>query len=87
MRAVDFLQPVLKSDVKSMKAYIITTGSLFGLLAVAHLWQIIDQWPRILHDRSDLLEAAIGFVAAVLCLWAVRLLRSASGRDAQRAAA
>ncbi len=51
-----------------MKAYLVTTGSLFGLLALAHVWQIIDQWPRLLHDPSDLLEAGIGLVAAGLCL-------------------
>jgi hypothetical protein len=56
-----------------MKAYLVTTGSLFGLLALAHVWQIIDQWPRLLHDPSDLLEVSIGLVAAALCLWAVRL--------------
>jgi len=70
-----------------MKAYLVTTGSLFGLLALAHVWQIIDQWPRLLHDPSDVLEAAIGLVAAGLCLWALRLLRSRAGRDAQGAAA
>jgi hypothetical protein len=70
-----------------MKAYVVTTGSLFGLLALAHVWQIIDQWPRILHDPSDLLEATIGLVAAGLCLWALRLLRSRAARDAQGTAA
>jgi hypothetical protein len=67
-----------------MKAYLITTGSLFGLLAAAHVWQIIDQWPRLLHDPSDLLEAAIGLVAAGLCFWAWRLLRWRARRDALR---
>ena len=70
-----------------MKAYIITTGSLFGLLALAHVWQILGQWPRLLHDPSDLLEAGIGLVAAGLCFWAVRLLRSRSGGAAQGPAA
>jgi len=70
-----------------MKAYIITTGSLFGVLALAHMWQIIDQWPRLLHDPSDLLEAGIGLVAAGLCFWAVRLLRSRSGGAPQGPAA
>jgi hypothetical protein len=74
------------ADVNSMKAYLVTTGSLFGLLALAHVWQIIDQWPRLLHDPSDLLEASIGLVAAALCLWAVRLLRSRSRGAAQGAA-
>jgi len=65
-----------------MRAYIITTGSLFGLLALAHVWQIVDQWPRLLHDPSSFLDASIGVVAAGLCLWAVRLLRS-QFRDAR----
>ena len=59
-----------------MKTYLITTGSLFGLLALAHVWQIIDQWPRLLHDSGEIIEAAIGVAAVLLSVWAWRLLRA-----------
>jgi hypothetical protein len=59
-----------------MKAYLITTGSLFGLLALAHVWRIVGDWPRLVNDPGEILEAAIGVVAAALCVWAWRLLRS-----------
>ena len=61
-----------------MKAYLITTGSLFGLLAAVHIWRIIGEWPRILNDSGEMLEAGIGILAAVLSLWAWRLLRRAA---------
>jgi hypothetical protein len=62
-----------------MKAYLITTGSLFGLLAAVHVWRIIGEWPRLMTDTGEILEAAIGVVALGLSLWAWRLLRA--GRE------
>lgn len=58
-----------------MRAYIATTGFLFGLLALAHLSRIVGEWPRLLHDPGEILEAAIGIAAAGLCYWAWRLFR------------
>ena len=29
-----------------MKAFLITTGSLFALMAVVHIWRAIDEWPH-----------------------------------------
>ena len=62
-----------------MKAYLITTGTLFTLMALVHVWRVIGEWPRLLNDRGEILEAAIGVVAGALCLWAWRLL----GRSAR----
>jgi len=31
-----------------MKAYLVTTGAIFGLITVAHLRRIIDEWPHLL---------------------------------------
>jgi hypothetical protein len=53
-----------------MKSYVITTGAVFALLTVAHLWRIIAEWPHLVTDPWYLLIAAAG-----LCLWAWRLLR------------
>jgi hypothetical protein len=58
-----------------MKGYLVTTGSLFGLLALAHLWRLIVAWPRLASSPAEILEAGIGVAAAFLCLWAWRLYR------------
>jgi hypothetical protein len=55
-----------------MKAYIMTTGSVFGLLVVAHIWRIIEEGPALAKDP---LYIVITIAAAALCLWAWRLLR------------
>jgi len=70
-----------------MKAYIVTTGSLFGLLALAHVWRIIAEWPRLLHEPAEIIVAAMGLVAAVLCVWAWRLWRSGADQPKAGAAA
>ena len=61
-----------------MKAYLITTGGLFALLASVHLWQLIAEWPRLATDRGFAFEGGIGVAAAALSLWAWRLLRLAA---------
>jgi len=59
-----------------MKAYLITTGLLFALLAGAHLVLTIVNWPRLSADPWYVLEGpGIGLVAGAICFWAWRLLR------------
>jgi hypothetical protein len=59
-----------------MKAYLITTGALFALLALAHLLRTIAEWPRLAADPWFVLEGpGIGVAAGALCFWAWRLLR------------
>ncbi len=53
-----------------MKAYVATTGVLFGLLTVAHVWRIIVE-PRLARDPWFL---PFTVVAAALGLWACRLM-------------
>ena len=55
-----------------MKAYVMTTGVLFGLLTVAHLWRILEEGAHLATDPWYLL---ITLAAAALCVWAWRLLR------------
>jgi hypothetical protein len=57
-----------------MKAYLITTGSIFGLLALLHLVLTIIHWP-ITDSESFLRGPGIGILAGALCFWAWRLLR------------
>jgi uncharacterized membrane protein YqjE len=55
-----------------MKAYVITTGSAFGLLVVAHVWRMIEEGPRLARDP---VFVVFTIVSAVFCLWAVRTAR------------
>ena len=34
-----------------MKAYVMTTGAIFGLLVVAHIWRVIAERPGLAKDR------------------------------------
>ena len=58
-----------------MKAYLMTTGTRFAFLAVAHVVQPIEEWPRLARDPWFVLEATIGVAAAALSSWAWRLLQ------------
>ena len=54
-----------------MKAYVMTTGAVFGLLTLAHIWRVMEEGPRLAREPWWVL---ITIAAAALCLWAVRLL-------------
>ena len=54
-----------------MKAYVMTTGAVFGLLTLAHLWRIFEEG---LHLAMDPWFALFTVAAGALCLWAWRLL-------------
>ncbi len=58
-----------------MKAYLITTGTIFGLIAVMHLLKSIAEW-NLLTTRPwyFLNMTALGVLAAALSGWAWRLL-------------
>jgi hypothetical protein len=58
-----------------MKAYLITTGALFALLALAHLVLTGLQLQRVAADPWFAVEGpGIGLIAAGLSFWAWRLL-------------
>jgi len=58
-----------------LKAYLISTGSIFGLIALAHLVRTIAEAQRLASDPWFSLEGpGLGLVAAALSLWAWRLL-------------
>ncbi len=54
-----------------MKAYLITTGTVFGLITVAHIWRI---WEEGLHLAKDPVFLLLTIAAAGLSCWAWRLL-------------
>jgi hypothetical protein len=60
-----------------MKTYVITTGTVFGLLTVAHIWRAIVEGPQLATDPSFVV---ITIAAGALCVWAWRLLRLSSRR-------
>jgi hypothetical protein len=58
-----------------MKAYLITTGVVFGLITVAHVWRVLVEGSRLATDPIFLL---LTVASAGLCLWACRLLKLSS---------
>jgi hypothetical protein len=59
-----------------MRAYLVTTGSVFGLIALMHLLKAISEWKLITMRPGYFLSmAALGLVAAAFAAWAWRLLR------------
>ena len=50
-----------------MKAYVVTTGAVFGLLTVAHLLRIAGENAAL---AADPLYLAITAASAALCVWA-----------------
>jgi hypothetical protein len=61
-----------------MRAYVMTTGAVFGLLVVAHIWRAIEEGAALVKDPFYIV---ITIVAAALCLWAWRVLRQMPPRD------
>ncbi|HEX4600106.1 MAG TPA: hypothetical protein VH116_01835 [Gemmatimonadales bacterium] len=57
-----------------MKPYVVTTGTVFALFALLHLWRFVAEWPHL-----SIAAAGIGVVAAGLSVWAWRLLRLSPG--------
>ena len=60
-----------------MRAYVMTTGVIFGLLVVAHVWRMFVEG----HLATQPEYIVITLIAALLSLWAFRLVwRSRSER-------
>ena len=59
-----------------MKAYLATTGTIFALIVIAHVWRVIGESRALAHDPWFLL---ITILAAGLSFWGFRLLRSGPG--------
>jgi hypothetical protein len=62
-----------------MRAYLVTTGTVFGLITAAHVWRVAMESRALARDPWFLL---VTLLAAALCVWAFRLLRP--GRGAPR---
>ena len=53
-----------------MKAYVITTGAVFSLLTLVHIWRAMEEG----HLAREPWYILITLAAAALSLWAWRLL-------------
>ena len=59
-----------------MRAYVLTSGSIFGLIFLAHIWRIFLE-PHVLGEP---LWVLLTLAAAGLSLWALRILRLTTGK-------
>jgi len=55
-----------------MKAYVVTTGVVFGLLTIAHVWRIVVEGLPLLTNPW---WVGITVAAAALSVWAWRVFR------------
>ncbi|HMC28682.1 MAG TPA: hypothetical protein VKM56_12905 [Verrucomicrobiae bacterium] len=55
-----------------MRCYIMTTGALFGLITLLHIWRMIVEGRKLAADPWYIL---LTLIAAALAVWAWRLLR------------
>ena len=54
-----------------MKAYLATTGTIFALITLAHVWRIIAESSALAREPWFMLMTA---TAAAFSVWAFRLL-------------
>ena len=54
-----------------MKAYLITTGLVFGTIVVAHVTRVFAEGTRLLAEPDWVI---LTLLAAALCVWAFSLL-------------
>jgi uncharacterized paraquat-inducible protein A len=59
------------SGAKGMKAYIAISGTLFGLLVLAHLWRLLEEGSHVMREPVFVVAT---IAPAALCIWALRLL-------------
>lgn len=57
---------------ESMKAYLITTCTVFGLITVAHIWRAIAEGPHLAKEPWFILLTLLG---VALFFWGAHLLR------------
>lgn len=60
-----------------MRAYIASTGVIFGLIVIAHVWRVLVEGPELARSPWYI---AVTLLAAGLVVWACRLLRPPSTR-------
>jgi len=67
-----------------VKAYLVTTGTLFGLIALVHVWRVVAEWPRPMNDHWFALEMVVTIgLPGLLSCWAFHLLRALGRKRAE----
>jgi hypothetical protein len=66
---------VTHEETIRMKAYLITTGTVFGLITVAHICRMFAEGPRLAREPVFLL---LTLLAAGLSVWAWILVARSS---------
>jgi len=56
-----------------MKPYLITSGTIFGLITLAHFWRMIAENRKLATDPVFLLLTVL---STALCVWAFQLVRA-----------
>ena len=56
-----------------MKAYLMTTGVVFALLTIAHIWRMMSEGG--FHGDRDPWFILITLISAAFAIWAFQLLR------------
>jgi hypothetical protein len=64
-----------------MKAFLIVTGLLFGLMAAVHVWRAIAEWTPSTGYVTGM--AALIIIPAAFSAWAFCLLRKLSDNGAK----
>lgn len=60
-----------------MKSYLLTTGGVFGLVAIAHVARTFAEWSRLASDPWFIVEGpGLGVLAGAIAVWSWRLLRA-----------
>lgn len=55
-----------------MKVYVVTTGAIFGLLTLAHVWRMVEEGS---HVATDPFFVLVTLASGALCLWAWRVFK------------
>jgi hypothetical protein len=55
-----------------MKVYVVTTGAIFGLLTLAHVWRMVEEGS---HVATDPFFVLVTLASGVLSFWAWRVFR------------
>jgi uncharacterized membrane protein required for colicin V production len=59
-----------------MKAYLSISGTLFGLFALWHVFELISHWRTLESDQWFTISmSAVAVLSGVLCIWAWVLLK------------
>ena len=56
-----------------MKAYLLTTGTIFGAITVAHIWRMISESHALAREPWYL---GLTLLSAAFAVWAFRLVRT-----------